>query len=684
MTRQRTSQYPPRDDPETTIARQFTLPTARTFTLAGSASLSALIPDDEVDRLVGRTTSPTNSVRDAYSTGRLPGDVQATASATVDGDPATAWEPGLGTKAQVGSTLTYDLAKPQALSGLALQVIADGRHSVPTAMTVTSGSQVRQVTLPPIADGTVPGAVTTVPVSFPALTGSHFIVTFTGVRPEYAANYYSAGPLELPLGIAEIGIPGARANPTPASLPGTCVSNLMTIDGQPIDVALVGSTQHALDGGEAQLVPCGPDAKGITLGAGPHIVQTVAGHNPPCASTPTTCTGWNIDQLALDSAAGGGPGSGAFPTSAGTPQLPATQPGPAPTVAATSVHIDGHGADVTGATQPFELVLGQSVNKGWQAVATPGPGAPAGSHPVNLGRPQLVDGFANGWQVSAADLHTLGGSSFTVQLSWTPQREIWAALAVSAATLLICLVLGLLPLRARRWVRAHLPRRLRGPAGPEAPERPAVPFDAAVLALPGAPAPKDQRQRGWLRFPRALLIGAVTGAAALLVTPPLAGLVVAGCRDARPPGPLGPRPRQRGRDRGHRGRLHQRRPGAERPPLPGRLQLGGLVRQRRQPDLAGRRSAGGRRGDLGSRPAGEETAAPPQATGRGSERPDPDPTPTADHHRHRRLGAGVSPEAAWALVVLAGTARPFTRHGTKQPLRSLQVLTERPASPFGI
>ena len=57
MTRQRTSQFPPRSDPETTISRQFTLPTARTFTLSGSASLSALIPDDEIDRLVGRTTT---------------------------------------------------------------------------------------------------------------------------------------------------------------------------------------------------------------------------------------------------------------------------------------------------------------------------------------------------------------------------------------------------------------------------------------------------------------------------------------------------------------------------------------------------------------------------------------------------------------------------------------------------
>ena len=269
MTRQRTSQYPPRSDPETTISRQFTLPTARTFTLSGSASLSALIPDDEVDRLVGRAATPSSTVRDAYSSGRLPGDVQATASATVDGNPATAWQLGLGSAAQVGSTLTYDLAAPQALTTLHMQVIADGRHSVPTAMTITSGSQTRSVTLPPIADGTVPGAVTTVPVSFPALTGSHFVVTFTGVRPEYAANYYSAGPLELPLGIAEIGIPGVQANPTPATLPGNCVSNLLTIDGQPISVAVVGSTQHALGGGEAQLVPCGPGRQGDHTRRGP-------------------------------------------------------------------------------------------------------------------------------------------------------------------------------------------------------------------------------------------------------------------------------------------------------------------------------------------------------------------------------------------------------------------------------
>ena len=353
------------------------------------------------------------------------------------------------------------------------------------------------------------------------------MVTITGIRPEYAANYYSAGPLALPIGIAEIGIPGVLAAPTPATVPGNCVANLLSIDGKPIDVSVVGATNQALSGGELQLEPCGPDANGITLPAGPHIVQTALGHGPNCAPNPATCTGWNIDQLVLDSAPGGTAGPAATPTAAGTPVLPATQPGAAPTVTQTAQHIDGHAGTVSGIDTSFELVLGQSVNKGWHAVAQPGPHAPAGSRAVDLGTPQLVDGFANGWHVTAADLKTLGGPDFTVHLAWTPQRVVWAALAVSGATLLLCLVLGFLPVRWRRAVRRRLPRRLRGPAGPDAPERQHPPFDPPALTLPVFRDKAAERRGGWVRFPRALVIGAVTGGVAALVVPLTAALVVA-------------------------------------------------------------------------------------------------------------------------------------------------------------
>ncbi len=613
MSRQRTSQFPPRSDPETSISRQFTLPTARTFTLSGAASLSAFIPDDEIDRLVGRTAP--SGVRDAYSSGRLPGGLLNTASTTLDGNVTTAWQPGLGTKAQIGSSLTYDLAKPQALGGLALQVIADGRHSVPTAMTITSGSQMRSVALPAIADSTVPGAVTTVPVLFPAMTGSHFVLTFTAMRPEYAANYYSAGPLALPLGIAEVGIPGVRSAPTPANLPGTCVSNLLSIDGRPLSVAVVGSAQHALDNGEAQLIPCGPDAKGIALGAGPHVVQTAVGHNPPCANVPATCTGWNIDQLVLDSAPGGGAGPVAFPTTAGTPQLAPTQPGPTPNVAPTSSHVDSHSAAVTGAAQSFEFVLGQSINKGWHAVAEPRAGAPPGSHPVDLGAAMLVDGFANGWHVSAANLRSLGGPGFTVQLTWAPRaRGLGRAGRVGSDTPPLPLPgppagavapPGACPFasptpragRARRPGAARITLRRRHPG---VARRPATqgraPTRLAALP-PGAPHRRRDRR---LRRPRHPAGGSPGGG---------------GAGDPGASYPMGVGSRHGRRDRIHRCRMHQCGPGAKGPPLPLGIQLAGLLRPCRQPDLARRHPAARRRRDLGPRAARQQAPGSPSHEG---------------------------------------------------------------------
>ncbi len=525
MTRERESQYPPRQDPEATITRQFTLPTGRTFSLSGSASLSALIPDDEIDTLVGRSESGATGEIKAYSSGRLPGDLNATASTTLDGNPSTAWQPGLGIAAQNGATLTYDLAGTHTVSQLNLQVIADGRHSVPTTMTITSGDQVRTITLPAIADSKVPNATTTVPVSFAPISGSQFVVTFDTVRAESAGNYYAAAPLALPLGIAEIGFPGVTSAPTPAQLPGTCVGNLLSIDGKPIDLQVVGSTQAALGGSEVQVVPCGPDAGGITLGAGTHVVETAAGHDPTCASEPQTCTGWNLDQLTLDSAPGGGPGSTGAPTSQGTPVLTASRPGSAPTVTQTASHVDTLQARVTGATTPFEFVLGESVNKGWKAVAQPAANAPAGAHAVELGRSQLTDAFANGWQVTAADLHALG-PNFTVTLNWTPQKAIWGALALSAGTLVLCLLLALLPKRPRRWVRARMPRRLRGPAGPDAPVWPESPFDSPALTVPALRDPAVHLSTGPRTIVRALLIGVVTAAVTSLVISGVAALAV--------------------------------------------------------------------------------------------------------------------------------------------------------------
>jgi hypothetical protein len=438
MTRERVSAYLPpyRTDPETTISREFTLPTARTFSLSGTASLSALIPDDEIDKLVGRESSGPSKVV-AYSNGRLPGGLQSTASAAADGNLATAWQPGFGAAYQKGDWLEYDLPKSITFDNLDLQVVADGRHSIPTAITISTENGSRAVTLPPIVAGKAPGTTVSVPVSFPAISGRQVRITITGVRLVGSTNYYSPTPVALPLGIAEVGIPGVQVNPVPTNIPGSCQSNLISIDGQPISVAVVGSASTALQDGEVSIVPCGPDVGGITLGPGDHVVETALGHS--------TTTGWDVDQLILDSAPGGG-AAAAAPFGA----LAATQPGPAPTVTVSKQSATTQQVKVSGPAQPFELVLGESVNPGWKAVATPSAAA-LRAHPklksVELGSSQLVDGFANGWQVTAADLRALGSGSFMVSLDWAPQREVWAALLISALALAFCLALALLPLR---------------------------------------------------------------------------------------------------------------------------------------------------------------------------------------------------------------------------------------------
>ncbi len=294
MTRLRSSGTPPRTDVEPSLARTFWLPTRRTFSMTGSARISPLIPDDMIDRLVGRPGSDHTGIV-AYSLGRLPGDLNAGAIQTLDDNSSTMWEPGFGGSLQAGQWLQYVLPKPITFGTLDLQIAADGQHSVPTRMTVATDSGSTTFGLPPLADSPVPGSVVDVPVSFAPLTGQSIRITIDAVRVENTPNYYSRAPIGMPLGIAEVGIPGLHAAPVPATIPSPCRDDLMTMDGAPVWVSVSGSTSTALARQPLAVSLCGPDAGGLTLGPGNHTLRSTAGQ----------ITGFDIDQLALDSAPGG-------------------------------------------------------------------------------------------------------------------------------------------------------------------------------------------------------------------------------------------------------------------------------------------------------------------------------------------------------------------------------------------
>jgi hypothetical protein len=519
---------------EPALARSFWLPTARTFALTGSARISPLIPDDMIDRLVGRPGSDHTGIV-AYSLGRLPGDLRAGAIATLDDDPSTLWEPGFGATHQAGQWLQYQLRRPVTFDHLDLQIAADGQHSVPTQLTVATDSGSATVTLPTLADSSVPGSVVDVPVSFPTLTGQSIRITVDAVRIENTPNYYSQTPIAMPIGIAEVGIPGLHAAPVPATIPSSCRGDLLYIDGNPVWVSVSGSTATALDRQPLTVSLCGPDAGGVALGPGAHTLEAVAGQT----------SGFDIDQLALDSAPGGGAMPLASPTTLAAP--PVT---PSPTVdvlhqTSTSIRLAVEG--VGGADRaPLNLVLGESINAGWHATVVGG---------ASLGTPVLMDGFANGWRLDPSTLppSAVHDGTITVVLSWAPQRQVDLALVVSALAIVACVVLAVVDPRRRRGGRRRRGRRgahARGVAaghdGVTAPEAPTGPVASADTgtdtdAGPG-PATRTDVDAGTGDTPRlvvpfgreapraavwvALLTGAVAGGVAAVIASPVVGLAV--------------------------------------------------------------------------------------------------------------------------------------------------------------
>jgi arabinofuranan 3-O-arabinosyltransferase len=526
MTRTRVSPYTTaRTDPDMILARSFSLPTARTFALSGTATISPYLGDEQVDRIVG-VPGATGSGLVATSSSRLTGALGDTASAAVDGDPSTLWQSGFGEHDVLGAWLQYRLHAPISFGRMSLTVVADRRHSAPsrievTATTAATGrTETRRAAVPFFLRSTVPGTTVSLPISFAPVRGTRVRVTFTGVREKRGTLADGKRTQVLPLGVAELGIPGLRAPARPAALPGNCQSDLLRIDGRPVTVRVVGPVAKALADGQVRLEPCGGSTDGIRLSAGRHLVEStlaIAPVSPGTTATVPRLPGWNVDELTLASAPGG----------AAAASLAPPVPGAVPRVLAHESSATSWALDVRHATNPFELVLGESLNAGWHAVATPASGARSSSHAVTLGAPRLVDGFANGWQVSRSDLRALGapgGAGFTVTLEWTPQRWEWAGIAISGAAIVGCALLAFAPRRRRRG-RARGARSSDPPEESEPREAESGPGWAtgdASLALPGTDAAGRR-----VRWRTAVVVAAVVGALAAAITSPVGGVAVA-------------------------------------------------------------------------------------------------------------------------------------------------------------
>ncbi|HEX5613653.1 MAG TPA: alpha-(1-_3)-arabinofuranosyltransferase family protein [Acidimicrobiia bacterium] len=396
MTRLRSQQVPPRSDEEVALVRELRLPDARAFSVTAQARLTADAPSATLDELLGRSGGVT-----ATASRSLPGCARCLPAHALDGDPDTAWQSPIG--AVVGEWVEVALPAPTRVDRLELQLIDDSRHSVPTRLRVEGGGAAHEIDVP-AADAE--GVRT---VTFPALRADRIRVSIVAVAERRAPSFYTDAPQVLPAGVRELGIAGVSVAPVPEELRTPCRGDLVTVDGDPFPVRVTGRTDDALARRPLLIEPCGRVE--ATLGAGTHELRTAPGR----------VTGLDVDRIVLASSAGGRRGLPIVDgkvTDLGSPDVDV------PVVRVTSAGRTRTEVEITGASEPFWLVLGQSHSTGWRATLAGG---------GSLGSPRLVDGYANGWYVDLGER-----DAATVTMEWTPQRRVWFALAISALAVLLC------------------------------------------------------------------------------------------------------------------------------------------------------------------------------------------------------------------------------------------------------
>lgn len=427
------------DDEEPSMLRTVDVRSPRGFAVSGKAKMPTELPDQVIDELLGVPNASQGGIT-ATSKARLP-SLRARAYSALDGDPTTAWQSPVNRA--VHFWFAYDLPRPIEVRDLNLRLVTDGQHSVIRAFHLeVDGKASPTVRVPDsVGAGTDASCVdangdarydlgglnrghtTEVPVRLATpLRGTSIRFVVDDIFQECSRDWFGGGPTVLPVGVAELGLPGITMPKVPERIPDTCARPFLTIDGEVVPLRLVGSTDQALDRQYIDALQC---SRPVALSAGQHRLATALGNVLDAQGR--TPTGFTLDMVALrstaaigsESTAPGDPTSGAKATANAAPTMSIRH--------TTRLAYDLKMSDR--ATAPYWIVLSQSQNPGWHLRTADG---------TDLGPSQLVNGFANGWYIDPAKVNA---NAFV--LEWTPQRTIWIALILSAAGALVCLVLAL-------------------------------------------------------------------------------------------------------------------------------------------------------------------------------------------------------------------------------------------------
>ncbi len=257
MNRDAIRPVPPRTQPELALSRSFDLPAARTFSLTGNATVSPDAPNAAIERALRPGAADAGLTLSA--SGFLPGCLACRADAALDGTPDTAWQtPFDDAESQWVQAVS---PTPITLDHLDLSVIADGRHSVPTAVRVTVDGSVREVTLPVIADQPARERDDHGARRVPAHARAHGPgdVQRRPHRADAALRHRShSGRAGRDRRARHPRAHGAAAGRGPVD--SGCRSDLVTIDGQRVPVRVTGPASAAGTTAGLTVAPCGTAA----------------------------------------------------------------------------------------------------------------------------------------------------------------------------------------------------------------------------------------------------------------------------------------------------------------------------------------------------------------------------------------------------------------------------------------
>ncbi|MEZ5259534.1 MAG: hypothetical protein R2705_22435 [Ilumatobacteraceae bacterium] len=217
-----------RRDPETSLDRRWNSVAEARYEVRPTIRLSTATSPELVASILGIGDAATADTS-------LRGALDRSAWFAIDGDQSTAWSSDVGHT--TGSSVTVRSIAGEVLDQLAVTTLVDSSHSLVRTLRIVSGGSERTVA--------IEGAGGRLPIE-PLVLGDRTTFVVDASEDRIAIDRPSGAAVTLPVGITELGGHGLLNALVLDQFWSGCRSDLLAIDGSAVDVQVSGTVADAL------------------------------------------------------------------------------------------------------------------------------------------------------------------------------------------------------------------------------------------------------------------------------------------------------------------------------------------------------------------------------------------------------------------------------------------------------